>query len=137
MKKYWIVFLAVFSVSCFFFNDVNAAIREYELTNHPTLHFNDRVADASIKLKGTKYTCSTLIDSKSINVSYIITINYPAPDCVVYLSLQDKEGFEIVSKRISPVAEEFVGTLKGNFSLEPSQYQKVSGAELCFMGYSK
>lgn len=53
------------------------------------------------------------------------------------LSLQDKDGFEIVRKSIIPVVQGYIGTLKGNFSLEPSQYQRISGAELYFTVYSK
>ena len=136
MRKYWILFLTVCSVSTFFFNEASASIKEYELTDHPTLTFEGPFSSYQITLKGTKYTHYTP-DSKSINISYIIKVNTPISECVVNLSLQDKDGFEIVKKIISPVVKGYTGSLKGNFSLEPNQYQRISGAELFFSVYPK
>ena len=132
MNKFWITFLILCSASTLYFNDVSAEIIEYELTNHPTINIEDPLSCHQITLKGTTCTHYTSIDSKVVNISYIIKIKTPISECQVHLSIQDKDGFEIVRETISSVTKGYTGSLKGNFSLKPSQYQKISGAELYF-----
>lgn len=136
MKKYWNALLIALLASIFSFNEVSASSVEYELTDHPTLAFEGPSSSYQIVLKGTKFTHDTLLDYKSVNISYIIKINTPLSEGVVHLSLQDKEGFEIVKTTICSVVQGYSGSLKGNFSIKPAEYEKIADAELFMTVYS-
>lgn len=138
MKKYWIITLMVCFISTSSFVEANDYIKEYELTNHPTLSFDESSNGYVITLKGTKCTHYTLIDTKNVDISYIVSINVPVVESgVIHLSLQDKDGFEITRKSLSRVAPGFNGKLKGNFTIKAQEYQRISGAELFFTVPSK
>ena len=80
-----------------------------------------------IDLRSKKHISESYIYKNPVDVSYIITISEPmsASHCVVHLSLQDKDGFEITRRQISSVAKGYVGKLKGNFMIENSDYKCV------------
>lgn len=109
--------------------------------NHPTLTFyGEKILENlpiyEIKLKGTKFWQGDYDkSSKLVTVSYIADLNVFLSDRsgTVYLSLQDKDGFEITRKSLQRVVAKYTGNLKGNFSLSPEEYQKICGAELFFM----
>ena len=110
--------------------------KKYALKDRSILCFKDPSGLSRITLKGTR---TKLIDymltgSDSVNVSYIVNINDVIADGgLVYLSLQDKEGFEIARKMLDGVAEGFRGDLKGNFTLEPRDCRQIAYAELFIM----
>lgn len=138
MKKVLVFFLLGCSFLVSYPLGANDYIKEYEITNHPTLNFDKPSEGYSITLKGTKCTHYTLINSKNVSISYIVKINTPvAAAGVVHLSLQDRDGFEITRRALDGVSIGYSGSLKGNIVVKAEEYQRISGAELFFTIHSK
>ncbi len=116
---------------------------EWELTDHPILTFEGiqlfpeiDIPEYKVKLKGVKFWQNEFNKSSQlVTVSYIVTINYPFSKIggTFYVRLLDEDGFEIVSKSLGRVVENYTGTIKGKFALKPREYQRIAGAELKFM----
>lgn len=130
MRTYWLAFLL--SCGMLINGNVMAEIKEYELKGHPTLTFEDPSKSYEIKLKGVKCTHRSYSDEKDVTISYIVKVNnsLSKTSCDIYISLQDDDGFEITSRRLSSVVGDYTGNLKGNFEISTIQYQKISGSEL-------
>ena len=135
MRKYWFIFLTACSISTFCFNNVEAYKKEYDLLNNPTLNFKDHVSKIKLKVKSQVQDINDYTDrvlSNDFSVSYIIEVVAPLSDRShqVYIVLLDKEGFEVAQKFITNAAENYTGTLRGSFLLDPKLYKEISGAEL-------
>lgn len=124
-KFFIILTLGLVSLSCF--NNVIAKVIEVPSSN--IFVFKDPNNNGEIKLKVSK------IGTCSVDVLYIAEIKYKARDIFnVYLSLQDKDGFEIEKKFIGAIAKEFRGTLKGSFSTPFKEFKEISNVEIQFYG---
>ena len=135
MKKYWFIFLTACSISTFCFNNVDAKIKEYDLANYPILYFKDYLSEIKLRVTSQVQDINDWtgeVHSNNFKVSYIIEIITPLSnlDHKIYISLLDKEGFEVAQEFISNVAANYTGTVRGSFLLNPKHCEKICGVEL-------
>jgi len=121
----------VFFGSCTRISDAgnNTIIRSLQQkTGHV---FSSSSSNYEIRLKIQERTFYDLFENE-IRMSYIIEISKPISgrDSIVYLSLLDKEGFEIEKFNIGRIAKGYSGTLKGSFAISSKKCSKISGADI-------
>lgn len=114
--------------------------KEWELKDRPVLTFHEALTEDQdyyeVKLKAVKMSQEDYDKSlQGITLTYIVTLHYPLSksEGTIVMSLTDKEGFEIASRELSRVVENYKGTIKGKFILKPSEYQKIYDVELNFL----
>ncbi len=126
------MFAIVASVFLFPFCSIQAGVRRDMPCDHITRTFDDPHSLSTIKIRAT-------VNSPFINISYIVQVNSPIAEssASIYLRLLDKDGFEIRKDLLSNVVERYVGTLKGNFCIDPQEYQRIGGAELAVFHFDR
>lgn len=134
MKKYWFIFITACSISTFCFNNAEAKTKEYDLVNCPILNFTNHWSNIKLKVASQVQDINDWTGevSNNLKVSYIIEVVTPLSHLShkIYISLLDKEGFEITAEFISNVSANYTGTLRGSFLLNPKHCEKISEATL-------